>query len=177
MQLAKLLPLIGLLFACEQRTNFALRTSLDGEFVQVDTLTLLKSTNETIRTYIIDEAELVYNIDFSNPNQSTLSLNSESLSFNFSDTVTIYLNNQKITVYRFNSNFEAIDGELFHFFTKEHGLLMIRNPTWGNSTIVQLWSLPVLERLSMFRNNSAEPTDSETQILDNLEIETTENER
>lgn len=169
--------LIPIFLACKEKMKFAIRTSINGELIELDTLILNTSLNGSLRTIIIDSDTLLYNINFSNPSNSKFSLNLESQSFNFSDSATIYLNTEKIKIYRFNSNFEAIDGELFHYLTEKHGLLMIRNPTWGNSTVVELWSYPILERLNLFRNEPNNIVDSEEELMDHLKIETTENER
>ncbi|MEQ8304740.1 MAG: hypothetical protein RIB47_15200 [Cyclobacteriaceae bacterium] len=152
MKIAKLFTLICILISCEKKEDFALRNSVDIDIVRIDTLTVHKSTSGTIKTYLIGDDNLEYNIDFSRLEKSTYNLNSEAKTFFFADSVSIMLNNNKITIYKFKSNSEVNDGETAHFFTKKHGLLMLENTTWGNSTILKLWSYPILKQLVLFRN-------------------------
>ena len=177
MQLAKFLSLFCLLLSCEQRTNFALRTSVGGELTEIDTLELTKTIDGFLSTYNIGSDQLEYSINFSDPNNATYSVNSQQQSFDLTDTVSIYLNTNELKIYRFNSNFESFDGEQYHFFTVEHGLLMIRNPTWGNSTILELWSYPILEQMNIFRPEPTELSESDLELFEQLDVETTETKR
>ncbi|WP_420578537.1 hypothetical protein [Ekhidna sp.] len=175
MQLAKILPLFCLLLACEQQKNFALRTSVDFGIVKVDTLSLIENIEGNKFNYQIGDHQFDYIIDFSNLSNSSYFINSEEQTFGLDDTVSTFLNTRKIKIYRFNSNPEIYDGEQFHFFTAEHGLLMIRNPTWGNSTILELWSYPILEQMDIFRTEQTELSESDLEFLNGMNIETTEN--
>ncbi len=129
--------------SCESSNQIAIFSSKDIDIFTVDTLKVRKFNQGNNFNYTIGKNNYQYQIDFLNSRRS-FKFNGKEKGFTFNDSIEIFLNEQKISIFKFLANSSIIDGETAHYFTKNDGLILIQHTTWKSQIELCPWAQSVV---------------------------------